>query len=141
MGRKIAREAAMKLLYQLELQKDDKEEQISYVMDNEELTKKDKVYINSVVNGVLNNFKELDYLISNSSKGWKIDRIPRIDLAIMRISLFEIMHRNDIPVNISINEAVELAKKFSSDEAPSFINGVIGEICKKNGLPKEDENK
>ncbi|HEX9058709.1 MAG TPA: transcription antitermination factor NusB [Clostridia bacterium] len=128
MGRRASRELAMKLLYQLEIQKDDREEQIKAVMDENDLTAKDKEYIHDVTNGVMDNIVNIDNIIEKHSKGWKISRIPKIDLSILRLGIFEIIYRSDIPFSVSVNEAVELAKKFSSEESGSFINGVLSKI-------------
>jgi len=129
LGRKEARENAMKLLYQVQIQKDDIDEQINRFIEEYEITsEQDKEYLLNVVNGVLENVEELDNLISKHAKGWTIQRMPKVDLAIMRLSCFEIKYRNDIPVNVSINEAVELAKKYSGDQSKTFVNGVLGKI-------------
>ncbi|NLX63773.1 MAG: transcription antitermination factor NusB [Clostridiaceae bacterium] len=129
MGRREARENAMKLLYQVQIQKDDIEEQISRFIEEHEITREqDKEYFIDVVNGVIENVEELDHLISKHAKGWTVQRMPKVDLAIMRLSCFEMKYRNDIPVNVSINEAVELAKKYSGDQSKTFVNGVLGKI-------------
>ncbi|RCX16801.1 NusB antitermination factor [Anaerobacterium chartisolvens] len=73
------------------------------------------------------------------SKGWKINRISRVDISILRLSIYEIGFRDDIPFNVSINEAVELAKKYSNEEAGAFINGILGKIPKMRALPEENE--
>ncbi len=128
MGRRASRELAMKLLYQLEIQKDDREEQIKAVMDENDLTAKDREYIHDVINGVMDNTVNIDNIIEKHSKGWKISRIPKIDLSILRVGIFETIYRSDIPFSVSVNEAVELAKKFSNEESGSFINGVLSKI-------------
>jgi len=129
LGRREARENAMKLLYQVQIQKDDIEEQIDRFIDEHEITREqDKEYLLDVVNGVIKNVEELDSLIAKHAKGWTIQRMPKVDLAIMRLSCFEMKYRNDIPVNVSINEAVELAKKYSGEQSKTFVNGVLGKI-------------
>ena len=140
MGRKASREIAMKLLYQLEIQKEDKEEQVSTVLEENDLTDKDKEYVLDIVNGVQKNISYIDTTIEKYSKGWKITRIPKVDLSILRLAVFEISFREDIPFNVAINEAVELAKKYSGEEAGAFINGVLGKVSHVRLLPVE-ENK
>ncbi|HOV26552.1 MAG TPA: transcription antitermination factor NusB [Pseudobacteroides sp.] len=130
MGRRAARETAMKLLYQLEIQKDDREQQVQYVLEEEKLTENDKTYINEVIDGVYSKLEEIDRLIENHAKGWKINRISKVDLSILRLSIYEVCFREDIPFNVSINEAVELAKKYSTDDAGSFVNGILGKVSK-----------
>ena len=88
----------------------------------------DKVYISSILEGVMKEAPSIDQYIVKNSKDWTIDRMSRIDLAIMRVAIFEILYREDIPASVSINEAVELAKKYSHEDAGSFINGILGSI-------------
>lgn len=88
----------------------------------------DRVYIKSILEGVIEKVGEIDSYIIKYSKDWTIDRMSKIDLAIMRVAIFEILFREDIPVSVSINEAVELAKKYSHKDAGSFINGILGSV-------------
>lgn len=128
MGRRAAREVAAKLLYQLEIQKEDRDQQIEYVLNENEFSGKDKQYVSQVARGVFDNIEYIDGIIETYSKGWKITRISKIDLSILRLSIYEMKFRDDIPFNVSINEAIELAKKYSADESGSFINGILGQI-------------
>ncbi len=128
MGRRASREMAMKLLYQMEIQKDDRENQKAIFFDENDLQEKDKNYINDVVDGVFNNIEHINNIIEIHSKGWKIGRISKVDLSILRLSIYEICYREDIPDNVSINEAVELAKKYSNEDAGAFINGILSKV-------------
>ncbi len=129
MGRRETRENAMKLLYQVQIQRDDIEEQINRFIEEQEINEtQDVEYLLDVVNGVIKNESELDNLISIHAKGWTIHRMPKVDLAIMRLSCYEIKFRKDIPVNVSINEAVEMAKKYSGEQSKTFVNGVLGKV-------------
>ncbi len=130
MGRRTAREVAMKLLYQLEIQQNDRQDQINARIAEEKLTAADTGYILEVVEGILEKMDLIDGYINKFSKGWKINRISKVDLSILRLSMFEIMYMDDIPYTVSVNEAVELAKKFSGEEAGSFINGILSRISK-----------
>jgi N utilization substance protein B len=130
MGRRASREIAMKLLYQLEIQKEDKEQQIQTVLDENELTENDRRYITDVISGVFDNVSYLDKLIEKNSKGWKLNRIPKVDLSILRLGSYEICFREDIPYSVTVNEAVELAKKYSGEDAGAFINGILSHIPK-----------
>ena len=142
MGRRASREIAMKLLYQLEIQKEDREEQVKAVLEEYSLTQNDKQYIVEVVDGVFANLLYIDKLIDNYSKGWKINRISKVDLSILRLSIYEISFRKDIPLSVSVNEAVELGKKYSSEEAGAYINGIMGKFSKLHVLPDgSDEEK
>jgi transcription antitermination protein NusB len=128
MGRRASRETAMKLLYQLEIQKEDKEDQINFVLDENEFTDNDKKYIREVIAGVHENVEFIDKLVTKYAKGWKLNRISKVELSILRLSMYEISFREDIPFSVSVNEAVELAKKYSSEEAGAFINGILGKV-------------
>jgi len=130
MGRKAAREIAVKLLYQLEIQKDNREEQIETVLNENELTLNDKKYITDIIDGVYKNEESIDEYIKKYAKGWEFNRISKVDLSILRLSIFEILFREDIPYNVSVNEAVEIAKKYSSDDAGAFINGILSNFSK-----------
>ena len=128
MGRRASREMAMKLLYQLEIQKENREEQKKLFFEENTLNEKDKAYISDVIAGVYSNYEFINNMIELHSKGWKIGRISKVDISIMRLSIYEICFRDDIPFNVSINEAVELAKKYSSEDAGSFINGILSNV-------------
>lgn len=128
MGRKASREMAMKLLYQFEIQRDNIDQQINDALDESDANKKDREYICDVIYGVIKHLEYIDKLIESHSKGWKLNRISKVDLSILRLSIYELLYRKDIPMNVSINEAVELAKKYSSEDAGAFINGILAKI-------------
>ncbi|NLX77673.1 MAG: transcription antitermination factor NusB [Clostridiaceae bacterium] len=129
MSRRITRENAMKILYQIQLRDDDIDDQVKLFLDEAEgLENLDMDFFLDVVHGVVRNREEIDHLISSHSKGWELERMPKVDLAIMRLAVYELKYREDIPANVSINEAVELAKKYGGDQSKNFINGVLGKI-------------
>ncbi len=86
-------------------------------------------YCEEVFRGVYENVGEIDALISENAKGWTIDRISRVALAVLRLAIYEINYRDDIPVSVSVNEAVELCKKYAAAEDASFVNGILGTIA------------
>ena len=86
------------------------------------------------------NQEYIDNMIEVHSKGWKIGRISKVDLSIMRLSIYEICFRNDIPLNVSVNEAVELAKKYSNEDAGSFVNGILSKVSTRRSMPKQKNN-
>jgi len=140
MGRRASREAAMKLLYQLEIQKSDKDEQIDMALEDESLTDNDKKYIRSIVDGVNVQTTLIDSIIEKKAMGWKISRISRIDLSILRIGIYEILYREDIPFSVTVNEAVELAKKYSNEDAGAFVNGLLAKVSTSDIPPTEPNN-
>lgn len=127
-SRKLAREMAVEFLFQIEFQKVDIKEQVEDFLDSLQPDNFDKNYFFEIVNGVLNCQAEIDELISKNAKEWTIDRIAKVDLAILRVAIYEIRHREDIPLSVSINEAVEIAKKFGTDESGKFVNGLLAQI-------------
>lgn len=131
MSRKIARELTFKVIFSLDFQNED--EQIKGLIANlenetNEITEEDKEYIESIAKGVSLKKDELDQKIQKYLKGWTMERISKTDLAILRLAIYEILYREDIPYKVSVNEAVELAKSFSDNASPSFINGVLAGI-------------
>lgn len=121
----------MKLLYQFQLRDDDIHEQIDLFLSEIErpLEVLEREYFLDVVQGVMDKREEIDGLIQNYARGWSLERMPKVDLAIMRLAIYELLFRKDIPWNVSINEAVELAKKYGGDQSKTFINGVLGKVA------------
>ena len=97
-------------------------------------------YTYSLVKGIEENMDQLDQELSESSKNWTIERMPIMDLAILRIALYEMLFVDIVPISVSINEAVEMAKDFGGDDdSPKFINGMLGNIARKmEGEPSSD---
>ncbi|WP_129597784.1 transcription antitermination factor NusB [Anaerophilus nitritogenes] len=127
MNRKLAREMVMKLCFQMDIQNDFSEEMIGkFLKDLPENDQED--YIKKVAMSFILNKEKTDKFIEKHSKGWKINRLAKVDLTILRIAITEIHYIDDVPEIVSINEAVELSKKFSTDESSKFINGVLGSI-------------
>ncbi|MFZ0834183.1 MAG: transcription antitermination factor NusB [Mycobacterium sp.] len=85
-------------------------------------------YTVTVAQGVTVHREHIDDLISAHLQGWTLDRLPAVDRAILRVSVWELLHANDVPEPVAVDEAVELAKKLSTDESPGFVNGVLGQI-------------
>ncbi|MGN0538708.1 MAG: transcription antitermination factor NusB [Candidatus Fimenecus sp.] len=94
----------------------------------------ENVFACSLAQLTYDNRDEIDKLISENSVGWKIERLPKVTLAIMRLAFCELLYVPSVPTGVSINEAVELAKKFASQEDASFINGILGKYVRENGL-------
>lgn len=135
MSRSIAREHAFKLLYSMEIQKKYDQEQIELYLENSIIDEKTRNYIKETVNGVIENSEKIEKLIADNLKTkWQIDRISKIDLSILKLAIYEIEFKN-LPYKISINEAIEIAKKYGEDVSSSFINGILGSIVNTN---KED---
>ena len=138
MNRSKIRELAFELLYSLEIQKVEKEsieEQIKMFLETNEITdKKAEEYFTDVVYGIQTNSEKIQETISsNLASNWKIERISKISLVLLKLSTYELIYKK-IPYKVVINEVVELAKLYGDEKAPSFINGVLGNIVKQNNL-------
>lgn len=129
MSRKKARDNAFKCIYELEF---DNEKNIEKLLEfcylENENQSDEKKYIDEVVSGVNKNIEKIDSIILSKLKNWSMDRIAKIDLAILRLSIYEIMYMDDIPVKVTANEAVELAKLYGNNDSKSFVNGVIAKV-------------
>lgn len=99
------------------------------IIEDEEFIK-DKKYIDFVVNGIKENVEQIDDIISRYLNAWTIDKISKVDLAILRLSTFEMMNFKDLPISISISEAVNLAREYSEPKSVGFINGILASISK-----------
>lgn len=135
MDRRKAREAVMGLLFEKEFNKEETAEEVYRLAEDAREIENDK-YLTDTYFGVLDNLEEIDALISSRSIGWKTNRMTKVSLSVMRIAAFEMKYCEDIPFNVSINEAIELCKKFDDDKAPAFVNGVLNGIAEDLGLKK-----
>lgn len=158
MGRRESRDAAVKLMYQIGFTEDEEiivDNMITtyianaqYFEENDTEKKNDLNYTADIDYGYLKNVLEgikkeeqtIDELIDKHAKGWSIQRMARIDVAILRVAVYEITKRPDIPYSVAINEAVELAKKYSHSDAGAFINGILASIIIEMNQEKSGEN-
>lgn len=133
MNRSHAREQAFKLLYSMEIQQDYSNELVNLYIENNEIVNEEmKEYIKNTINGINQNKEKIDKLIiSNLKEDWQIERIPKINISLLRLAIYEMIYKK-IPFKVAINEAVELAKKYGEDNARVFINGVLASIVKYN---------
>ena len=130
MNRTAIREQAFKLIYSLEIQKQENlQESIDLFIENNKIDNNiAKEYIIDAIFGIEKNKKTIiEQIEKNLKKDWKIDRISKIDLAILKLAIYEIKYK-DIPFKVVINEAVELAKKYGEDSSKNFINGILASI-------------
>lgn len=135
MNRRKSREIAMQFLYEMKINKETVEGIISNFQDNNEnpelLNDIDMNYVRSTIKGVETNISEIDSTIEKHLVNWKLERLSKVDLAILRICTYEIIFEEDTPDAVIINEGIELAKKYSGEKSASFINGVLANIMKK----------
>lgn len=132
MKRAELREHIFKVIFGLEFNEEDAlAEQIELYFDQleEDAKEKDLEYIRTKVQKISEKVKDIDALINEKTKGWKTTRMNKADLSILRLAVFEMKWDEDVPVGVAIDQAVELAKKYSSDDGPSFINGVLAKLA------------
>ena len=129
MTRVMAREEAFILIFEKIFNKEATTEEILKLAHEVRDLEADD-YIKTVFSGVFENVDALDALISEKAVGWKISRISKTSLAILRLAIFEIKFMDDIPESVSINEAVELCKKYATKEDASFVNGILASVVK-----------
>lgn len=127
MGRKKIRDMAFKCTYQMVMGQSI-EEVISNCIAENEVTEEAKKILERDINGIVENQETIDNLIKDNLKKWTFERIPKVDIAILRLAIYEIKYDETVPYKVAVNEAVELAKTYSTDQSPSFINGVLAKI-------------
>lgn len=135
--RRTAREFALQILYRLDMGQENlvhrilRTEKILEEFWETNLTSDDvKEYTDLLVKGTKENQKEIDRIIADSAENWAIDRMASVDRNILRFSTYEILKRNEIPSSVIINEAIEIAKKYGTEESGSFINGILDRVAK-----------
>lgn len=133
MNRSEARDMAFKFLYQVEVQKENNNQVIELFLENNGIDNEEaRQYIINIATGVNNNLEEITSTIEkNLKKDWKIERISKVTLAILKLAIYEIIY-SKLPFKVVINEAVELAKKYGEDSSPVFVNGILASVVKEN---------
>ena len=130
--RRQARELALQALFFFDMDKSDPDQDKNLVIfcagNEEKLTQEVKPFFLDLVNGVRENSSQIDAFLNKYSKNWRISRMPVVDRNIMRIAIFEFIKHSDIPSSVTINEAVEIGKKYGTRDSGSFINGVLDRI-------------
>ena len=131
MSRKVARENTFKLIFQVSIQKEDKQEQLNIYIQNNEIEDAEVIkYIKDTFNGVIENEEEIIKLIKdNIKKEWKIERISKVDISILRLAIYELKY-TELPYKVVINEAVELSKEYGDESSQSFVNGILASVVK-----------
>lgn len=124
MKRRTAREKAIQTLYQVDIAKSEWHDALSNVLDEMESDS----FLEEALAGIHENHEHIDQVLRLSLKKWKLERLPHVDRAILRLGVYELLFREDVPDQVVINEAVELGKSFGTDESSKFINGVLSNV-------------
>ena len=134
--RRQARELAFQALFFIDMDKSGPDENLAAFCANNEdlLTESIQAFFMDLIKGVLEHRSEIDALLNKYSKNWRLSRMPVVDRNIMRIATFEFLKRPDIPSSVTINEAVEIGKKYGTKDSGSFINGVLDRIRSLEGI-------
>ena len=131
--RRQARERALQALYQMDSVGVGPDEALASIMDNADEQDDAAVlhYAEVLVRGVTEHREEIDRIIQEHSANWRMDRMARVDRNVLRIATFELMHRQDVPHKVAINEAIEVAKRFGTEESGAFINGLLDKVAQR----------
>ena len=128
--RRKAREITLQILYEVDMGTHSPKEVLAQFWRREPVTDDIQAFATTLVEGVVRNMKEIDVLIETHSTNWKLSRMAVIDRNILRFAIFEIVYLSDVPVSVSLNEAIEVAKKYGTVDSGAFINGVLDNIAK-----------
>lgn len=137
MSRIQAREKAFILIFEYLFNHTKSDITLDSIVQDLSFTDDDRQYIQTVYEGVTQNFEEIQNLIAQYSEGFKIDRIYKIDLGILMLAIYELKYMHDIPISVTCNEAVNLTKTYSTEKSPSYVNGILANIIKKEGINKK----
>jgi N utilization substance protein B len=134
MKRRKAREYALQILFQVDFTKKEiNNKDIEEFWSDKKERKNVKEFTEDIVRGTLNRLDEIDAVIEKVAENWLLKRMAAVDRNILRFAAYEILYKKDIPYAVTINEAIEIAKKFSSTESASFINGILDRLAKEAG--------
>lgn len=131
MGRREIREHIFKLLFLKEFNSaEEMYGQMSMYFEGvQDLEEKDRTYMEKKYESICQNMQKIDSILEETSKGWKLSRMNRADLSVLRLAVYEMNYDEEVPVKVAINEAVELSKRFGGEESASFVNGILGKIA------------
>jgi N utilization substance protein B len=137
-ARHSGREAALQMLFQLEASAEDADEVVRLFWRNFEADPEGRAYADEIVRGVAARVAELDEKIAAASQNWRVERMARVDRNVLRLGTWELAHRSDVPRAVILDEAVELAKAYGTEESSAFVNGVLNRVAESLGRKDED---
>ena len=133
MTRRKLREQLYCMLFQINFHEEEEiAEQLDFYLSGEDVEEEDRIYLMKSLKSIQVNLETIDSCITTNSEGWKIGRMNKADLTVLRLAVYEMQYDEEVPEKVAINEAVELAKLFGGDQSPSFVNGMLGKI-ERNG--------
>jgi N utilization substance protein B len=131
--RRKGRELALQLLYQADVTSDSSPAALELALSRSSGSEQTKEFARRLARGVLEHRAEIDRILQESSTNWRLGRMAKVDLNILRIATYEMLYCPDIPMNVSIDEALEVSKRYGSEESPPFINGVLDQVAAASG--------
>ena len=139
MKRRELREHIFELLFRVEFnERDEMPEQMRLFFESlPELSPEDQAYMQKKYERIMEKLPEIDRLLGETAEGWKVSRMGKTDLTVLRLAVYEMEFDEDVPVGVAVNEAVELSKKFGGDGSPAFVNGILGKIGKMEAAEAE----
>ena len=127
-ARRKARALALQALYEVDCARHEPEVAVTRLLTEAGLSEENTAFVRELVSGVIQNKEKIDHNIQTFAPAWPIEQIPAVDRNILRLAIFEVLLDNKVPVKVAINEAVELAKMFGSENSSKFVNGVLGSV-------------
>ncbi|MBM3457344.1 MAG: transcription antitermination factor NusB [Armatimonadetes bacterium] len=129
--RRTARELILRILYQIEVGRIPTEDVLQTVAAEVRPPEEDWGYAQEIVRGVAETSGALDQIIEDLAQGWRLERLAKVDKSVLRMALYELQHHPELPVSMVVNDAVEIARKYSMDESPRFVNGILGSFLRR----------
>ena len=141
-GRRQAREWVVQFLFQTEFNPEELDQALGEFWNDEEKTplERDRKYVNEVIHGVIDEQVQIDRTLKRYTDNWDVDRLGVLDRTVLRVAVYEMLFRDDVPPVVSINEAIEIAKAYSGQKSARFVNGVLDRIQKELSRPKRTPN-
>lgn len=131
--RRAAREQALQALYQLDVRGEDGERALGLFWEHFDRGEESNDFARELVEGVVRERERIDALISASAEHWKLPRLSRVDLGVLRLATYELLQHREIPASVTLDEAVEIARRFGSEESAGFVNGVLDHVASELG--------
>lgn len=123
---------ALRVLFQYDLGGVPVRNALARELEEEALSPREEEFLRNLVSGTVEKLAQIDSIISSFARGWDVMRMGAVDRNLLRMAVYEMLHIEDIPVSVSINEAVELAKKYGDEDSPAFINGILASVARSN---------
>ena len=135
--RRRGREAALRMLFEIDVGKVDVEQVVARHLAETELNPESAEFARQLVEGTVRERRHIDDLLSRYAREWSLSRMANVDRNVLRLAAFEILYLPDIPVSVSVDEAVEMAKKYSTAESGKFVNGILGNLIREHAPEKQ----